>query len=300
MDKRLKKGYILIFMAGLIWGSTGTCMKLLSLEGCTDAQVAFHMQFFGILLMTPMVLIKCGWKALKIDLKLLAMLAATGFVSETLYDLTFSASVTRVGVAFAGVLLYLSPVFVMILSRILYKESLTKQKICALVLNLAGCFITVTGCDLSGFNVSIVGILFGVLAALCYGMITIFDKYTAEKADPFVITFYILLFGFIFIAIISRCWSFPAYMFAPKTLALGAMTGLLAAQLPYLFFVSGIACGIEASKAPIVASVEVVVSALLGMIIFKEDLGFLNALGIAIVLFSIVILNINFGKKEVN
>lgn len=297
-NSKTLKGYFYIFLAGAIWGTTGTCMKFLALQGCTDFQIAFHMQFFGVLLMFPITVAKCGFKSLKIDLKLMAMLALTGLVSETFYDLTFAAAVNRVGVAFAGVLLYLSPVFVMILSRLLFKESITKQKFCALIMNLAGCFITVTGCDISGFNVSLVGILFGILAALCYGMITIFDKYTAEHGHPFVLTFYILLFGFIFIALISRCWTFPAYVFAPKTLAYGLMAGLLAAQLPYLFFMSGIACGVEASKAPIVASVEVVVSAILGLLIFKENLGLINIAGIAIVLLSIAVLNLNFRGKN--
>ncbi len=291
MRDRLKKGYISVFAAGVFWGTTGLCVRLLSDQGLTALQVAFFLQLFGLLFMLPTVLSKCGAGALKIDPRLMVLLALTGFVSEALYDICYTSSVTRVGVAFAGVLLYLSPVFVMIIARFAFRERITKKKLFALVLNVAGCFVTVTGLDLRGFDLDPKGILFGVLAALCYGMITIFDKYTADKAHPFVITFYILLFGFLFVALISRCWTFWREVMTPQAIALGAMAGLLAAQMPYTLFVYGIACGVEASRAPILASVEVVIAALIGVLAFKEELGPVNALGIAAVLVSIAVLS---------
>ncbi|HCS10329.1 MAG TPA: hypothetical protein DIV40_02625 [Clostridiales bacterium] len=45
---------------------------------------------------------------------------------------------------------------------------------------------------------------------------------------------------------------------------------------------------LEISKVPVIASVEIVVATLIGVIVFKENLNFINVLGIIILLSSIV------------
>jgi len=295
------RGYFLIFLAGISWGTLGTGIKLLSNQGLTEMQTAFYMQLFALVLMVPVVLIKCGVKALKISWRLFVILFATGLFSEALFDLFQAMAVAELGVAVSGVMLYISPLFVMICSRIMFKEKITKIKIMAFVINLFGCFMTVTGGSLDTSIISVKGIVCGVAAAICYGIVTVSDKYTAGEADPLVITFYILLSGFISIAVISRCWTFPASVFRPINFLIGAGAGLFTTMLPYLFFAKGLACDIEASKAPIFASIEVVISAVLGVVLFRENLGIANILGIAIVVASIVLLNMGKdGKQTVN
>jgi DME family drug/metabolite transporter len=48
---------------------------------------------------------------------------------------------------------------------------------------------------------------------------------------------------------------------------------------------------IEISKTPVIASVEIVVATLIGIIVFEEGLNFINMLGIIIIFSSIVIIN---------
>ena len=286
-----RKGYRLIFIAGIFWGTTGTGIQFLSNQGLTDMQVAFYLQLFALVFITPLTLIKCGKKAFRIPFRLFLILFVTGLFSEALFDIFYANAVTGLGVAISGVMLYLSPLFVMLISRFLFKEKFTLIKTAAFALTLVGCFLTVTGGKLQGIQVSMAGILFGLLAAFCYGLITISDKYTAGEADPAVITFYILLSGFIAIVLISRSWTFPASVFAPKNLLIGAAAGLSSTLIPYLFFAKGLACDIEASKTPIFASVEIVISALLGVVLFRETIGIVNILGITVVLASIVLLS---------
>jgi len=286
-----KTGYALIFTAGLFFGLIGPGLQVLTNLGLNALQASFFLQFFAFVSICPVILFKCGIKALKIDLKLLPVLIITGICSEALFDIFFTLSVNRVGVATAGVLMYTSPIFVMIVSRFLFKEAITKRKILALIVNLLGCVLTVTGGSFKGASFSVGGVIFGLLAAICYGVLTISDKYTAGKSSPEVLSFYMFLFGVITLGLISRVWTFTAEIITPKNLLAGLLVGLLSTMIPFIIFAKGLTYDVEASKATVFASVEVIVSAILGVVLFSEQLGIFNILGIIIVISSIVILN---------
>jgi drug/metabolite transporter (DMT)-like permease len=59
--------------------------------------------------------------------------------------------------------------------------------------------------------------------------------------------------------------------------------------LPYLFYTKGLA-QVESGKASIMASLEPVVAAVVGIAVFHEPMSALTAIGIALVLSGVVIL----------
>lgn len=286
-----KRGYTLILIAGVFWGCIGPGLQFLSNLGLDPMQASFFLQLFAFIGIIPIVLIQCGVKALKIDIRILPILIVVGILSEALFDIFYTYAVNSIGVAVSGVLLYTSPLFVMIASRILFKENITKNKLIAFAINLVGCFLTISGGSLTDMSLNTRGILFGILAAICYGAMTVADKYTAGSAEPAVITFYMLLSGCITLSLIAKVWTFPAEIMVPKNFIAGAVVGVLSTMIPYLFFAKGLACDIEASKAPVYASVEIIVSAILGVVMFHETVGFMNIVGIAVVILSIAVMN---------
>ena len=73
--------------------------------------------------------------------------------------------------------------------------------------------------------------------------------------------------------------------------------GLIPTVGSYLFYMNGISHDLELSRVPIIASVEPVIATLIGLLVFHENIGIINALGLIIVLFSIVLMNAG-GNKE--
>ena len=61
---------------------------------------------------------------------------------------------------------------------------------------------------------------------------------------------------------------------------------------------NGLTYPIEASKAQIVASVEVIVATLVGVLYFKESLNYVSLIGIAIMLASIVLMNMQPSSSK--
>ena len=66
---------------------------------------------------------------------------------------------------------------------------------------------------------------------------------------------------------------------------------LISAVIPYLSYTQGLKT-VEAGKASIIATVEPVVATLVGIVLYREGLSLLAALGIVLVLGAIVLLNI--------
>ncbi|GAI47505.1 unnamed protein product [marine sediment metagenome] len=71
-------------------------------------------------------------------------------------------------------------------------------------------------------------------------------------------------------------------------LLLGSI-GLIATVIAYGLYITGLSYGIEASKAGIVSTLELVVSVILSYLIFKEALWGWKLVGILMVVFSVVI-----------
>ena len=291
------KGYIEILLAGSLWGCIGPFMQGMSNMGAGSGLISLMRQGFGFLMMIPVVLIGCrGFGKLKVDRKSLFILMLMGLFSEAVFNLCYSGAVARVGVATAAVLLYTAPTFVMILSRILYAETVTSRKVLAIAVNLLGCTLTVTNGDFSGVNFAVTGVFFGVLAGFFYATITIFGKYISGDVDPFVMCFYNFLFGTFFLVLFTRPWTLDFSLFSPRFCLLGAGIGLFGTVLPYIFYMRGLSRPIETSRVPLIASVETVVAAVLGVALFHEAFGPAKLLGIALVLGSVAISNPS--KKE--
>lgn len=72
---------------------------------------------------------------------------------------------------------------------------------------------------------------------------------------------------------------------------------MLCTVLPFLFYTKGLS-GIEAGKASILATIEMFVAAAAGVVFFNEKMPVTKTTGMLLVLAAIVLLNINFKKKN--
>lgn len=292
-------GYVMIFAAGTLWGTIGLFVKLLSGVGANPSLTAFMRLFMGFCILIPVMLCKGGGiKLFKIDKKGLIQCLLLGTLSQALFNYCYNISIGSVGVATASILLYTAPVFVCIMSMIIFKELIGVQKIFALVLNIAGCFLMVTGGDLSYFKISIIGITFGLAAAFLYSLVTIIGKIASGNIHPFTVVFYSFFFGWLTLGILTAPWESMAAASGVKFWIYSFGYGLIPTVGSYLLYMGGLNKNLELSKVPVIASVETVVATLIGVLMFQEKLGFINVFGIICLLSSIAIMNLKFKEKD--
>lgn len=290
-----KKNYVKIFIAGCLWGSIGLFVKLMEAQGSSSSYTGFLRLFFGFILLAVVTLIHDGPKAFLVGRKTLLSCVLLGIVCQGTFNILYSASVTMNGVAVGSVLLYTAPVFTSVASMLFFKEKMGPMKWGALLVNVIGCALTATGGDFSVASLAPLGILVGVGAGFTYAMTAVFGKIAMrEKSSPFAVAAYNLFFGCIFIVLARRPWTTVDDPFNGRLLLLGVLYGLIATALAYCFYFSGLSEIKEASKVPVIASIEPVVATFIGVFAFSENISPVKVIGIVLVLLSILM----FSRKS--
>lgn len=286
-----KRGYLFILIAGILWGSIGFFVTLLKSQGADSFTIAFLRIGVGAVLLVPLMLAMGGPKIFKIDRKGLFICFMLGLLSQAMFNFSYNVSIENVGVATASVLLYTSPIFVCIMSRIVFKEKIGLFKIIALGINVLGCILTVTNGDFSTISFSPIGVAAGLSAGFLYALMTILSKPTTGKYNSLTILFYSFMFGAVFLAVISKPWNNISEIYSLKFMLTAAGYGLIPTVGSYFFYMKGLGCKVETSKVPVVASIETVVAAFIGILVFNEASGIVKMMGIACVVISIALMN---------
>ena len=135
-------------------------------------------------------------------------------VCQALYNYVYSSAINSLGVSFACVMTYMAPAFASVISYFLFREKFGPNKYLAMILNLAGCVLTVTGGSLKGMSFAASGLLFGLASAACYSLVGIFGRLASGESSPFVVATYNFLFGTIYSCVISQRFnhSFAHYL----------------------------------------------------------------------------------------
>lgn len=289
--KTESKSYLFIFISGILWGTIGFFVKIMEQAGSSPAYTSFLRMFLGFLMLVVITLFKEGPGAFRISKSTLVSCVLLGVISQGVYNLVYSNAVSRIGVSMSAVLLYTAPFFTSIFSVLFFREHLGKRKISALFLNICGCILTVTGGDFSAETFLSVGVLFGVAAGICYSLTPIFGRMASGEGSPFAIAAYNFLFASVFLCVFVRPWTTVEDPLDAGILAAGFGFALIPTALGYIFYFGGLKNIRESSKVPVIASVETVVAAIIGIFFFREDLSIVHLLGMIGVLGSIAVMN---------
>lgn len=285
----MKKHEICILAAGTLWGLMGIFVRALAgfgigSEGTLTIRCGLAAVMFGIT-----ILIR-NKHLFRIKLKDLWCFFGSGIMSLLFFTYCYFKSMDVIGIGMSAVLLYTAPSIVIILSRIIFRERLTVCKIIAVIMAFAGCCcVSGTG---AGGKMPLSGLLVGLGAGFGYALYSIFARLAMDRGyNGLTVNFYSCLLAAAGGALI---WD-PAPAMSAMTssagcLALCAAAAALSCYLPYLLYTYGLT-GTETGKASVMASVEMVVAALVGIIVFREKLTAAGVCGMVLVLGAIVLLN---------
>lgn len=291
IDRHKRLGYLFIVLAGLLWGTSGFFVVKMQNIGVPTDLISFSGLFFGIFPMLLFVLFNEGRQGLKLNRQSFLPTFLLGIVGSGLFRLVYDASVPLIGVATASLLLYTSPVFSTIFGRIFLNEKVTVPKVFALILNILGCSLMVGGGQSGQSEFMWLGIGLALLAALVYGVTPIIGTFATNHVSSATSSLYNMVFGALFLFFLARPWEHVDIFLQGRYWGYALAYGLSAGALANLFFYEGLARGVEASRANILASVEVVMGATLGYFVFDEPIGLSGLFGIIILLSSIVLIN---------
>lgn len=284
----MKKGvnsYVFIAMAGILWSTLGLFGNMLMERGLSSEQVAFTRLFIGFIVLSLYSLIRRP-EVLKINLKCLLYCGAIGIICQGLFNKCYFKAVEVTGVSIAVVLLYTSPLFLAVFSKIVYKEKMTRAKIISLILCCIGAIMAVTGgvLDLKGINTY--GIIMGIMAAITYALMPIISKNALKEFSSETILIYGFLFGAIFMIPSAKPVEMIGFVTDMNVLPYMILLGVFPAAMAYIFYAEGIARGCELSIVGVVASVELIAASIIGWTVVGEVFTIGKAIGVAIMFVS--------------
>lgn len=274
-------GKLKIILSMIVWGSVGIFVKSLEMP---SMEVAFlRAVIAGLFLLIAGVWLKRAETPSAIRKNLALLLVSGGAMGLNWVMLFQSYKYTTISNATLSY--YFAPVFMILLSPVVLKESLTKRKLFSVAGAMAGMFLILSNqrvLENDSFNHP-VGIGFGLLAAVLYASVVLLNR----KMDG--LTGYEMTLVQIFSAslvllpiIISRG---NIHISSAKTLVLILIVGIVHTGIAYLLYFSGIR-DVSAQDAAILSYIDPISAVVLGTLILREEITIYHILGGSLILIS--------------
>lgn len=278
--------YLRILAAAAIWGSIGVAGRVAFGGGADPLETAFFRAAIAFLTIAAGVAI---WNRplLRVRRGDLWLFAGFGIISIAAFFFVYLYAISRTSVATAAILLYTAPIWVIVLSSILFHEPLTRGKILAVALAFAGCVLVVRGYDPRSLRLNLPGVLAGLASGFTYGMYSIFGKTALRRYSPLTTLVYALGIGAV--ALGGAAAAAGALRGPHSAAAWGAIVylSLVTTLLAQWLYLSGLDA-VEAGRASLVATFEPVVAAILGYVALGEILEIWQIVGGLLVLSAVL------------
>jgi drug/metabolite transporter (DMT)-like permease len=286
----MKNEYLFIILAGIFSGFVGFGGQILVNLRLSFYQIAiFSLSFVFILL--PFILFK---KECKIQKEAIKLFAVYGLIGAALSFSEFIPLMLGVPVAVTILLLYTQPVWTVIFGKLFLKEEITKYKIFATILVIAGVVVLI-----NPFTVTSIGQPLGITLALIGGVLlacwVIFGRIAGTSGyHPITTEFGLVSFTILFllisnpiVAIFVKDPSITAFSFNIPLetwfyLLLFYLSARLAAHLFYFYGTKKV----TATDAGIILLLEPVSAAILSAVFLNQALTWNILIGGALILLS--------------
>ena len=299
------KSVIFVLLAGCMWGCMGLLVRPLNICGLESMNIVALRAWvtFGFMFLTFPLLCKIQQRKVKneirIKLKDIWIFVGTGIVSVVFFNYCYFTTIVLTDLSVAAIMLYTAPVFVMLISAVVFKEALNKKKLLALVMAFIGCGV-VTGAFTGSLNMTPAGILFGLGAGVGYALYSIFGKLATDRGySSLTVTIYTFLFASLgVLPFVDAGEIVSIFVSQPGMILYCILMIIWVTCLPYILYTAGLA-GMEPGMASVVACIEPVAATLVGVIAYGEKPGIYTIAGVILVLAAIALINIRIAPKNV-
>ena len=289
------QGSALVLAGASLWGLIGLFNRTLMGAGLSPRSIVLVRNLGGLAVLALVLLV---WKrdAFRVSPRHLGWFFGTGVVSVVLFTWCYFSCQEQCSLGVAAILLYTSPAFVVVLSALLWRERLTRRKLAALALTFGGC-VLVTGVLGGGAQVTLQGFLLGLGSGFFYALYSIFGRYALARYSPYTVTLYTFVFAGAGSLVFLNPEELGAALQAGGTLPAALGLVVMSTALPYLLYTAGLA-RVESGRAAILAAVEPVVAALVGVLVFREPMSPTLGTGILCILGAVLLLRERAPARE--
>lgn len=268
-------------LAGILWGTVGVFVRVLSDQGMDSYSIVFVRVLFSTLMMLALIL-AADRSMLRLRARDIPLMLLCG-LSMVCLNLFYTVSIEMMSLSFAAVLLSMCPVFMLIMAAALFGERITGLKTLCIGVSVAGC-VLVSGALEDGGSVSGAGVAAGLAAAFFYALYGIASKRAgADGYSTYTILFYGLVVSTLAMLPLSDLGSVASYVSGGAgNVAFLLLHSALATFLPYILYTMAMVRSEAGTSSILAACGEPVAAAAFGLLLFSETLSPAMILGMAL------------------
>lgn len=280
------KGGIYGCIAAVSYGMNPLCALKLYDDGLNSNTVLFYRFLIGSLLLGLLMLVqKKDFSLTKKEAGVLISLGVIFAVSSLTYFLSFH----YMGAGVAATLVFAYPVFVALLMAVCFKERLKWPSLLAIVLTMGGIGLLYKGDD--GRAISTFGLIVIMVSALSYAVYIILINRSGIVMSSVKLTFYAMLSCLVCITLYAMLTPTSALqmLHTPEEWFYAVLLGLVPTVVSLVFMAMAIRC-IGSTPTAIMGALEPITAIVLGIIVFGEVLTGRIALGVVLILLSVMLI----------
>ena len=286
----MRRGVLLVAVAALSWGTTGTTLKLVGASSAGDALLvgAIRMAIAGPVLLAA----AAGSRRSSLGQRAPAWGWVLAGVCMAAYQVCYFSAVPLAGVAATALLAICSaPILVAVLAWFALGERADAARLGALALGVGGAGLLLAGAGAQ------VGPRFGVGAALAlgaglaYSLYAVVSKRALSEAEPLGLAALTFAVAAVALApLVAARWGEAVALLARGGLQL-LYLGVVATAAAYWLYTTALK-SIPASAAVVVGLIEPLTATLLGVLLFHERLGAAGWAGGVLLLAAVALLGL--------
>ena len=235
---------------------------------------------------------------LRMKLRDIPIVLAISVFGSVVLMVAYNIAVTSLSLSLAAILLCTAPIFVLLISTVLFHERITRKKVLCMILAILGCGMLSGLFSGGGLQWSLFGLLMGAAAALCNAVFIIMSKLIATRGySSFTVSFYSSLFASLILMFFVDWSALLGYLHenplqGPLLILIQSICTSLMPSLIYIVAMRHV----EAGRVAILQSgAEPTAAFLAGLILYAEVP---TATGLAGMVITIIALMILAGSRE--
>ena len=287
-----KKARLQMVVAMAIFGTIGIFKKYIPL---TSGEIALYRAVLAAAFIVTVLLVTKNKLPLAAIKKQVPVLLLSGAAMGFNWILLFEAyNYTSVSVATLSY--YFAPVLVTVVSPVLFKEKMgVKQWICSVMATFG--IVLITGIDFGGGSSHLMGVAFGLGAAVLYASVILLNKYLhgVSGIHRTLLQFLAAIVVLVPYVLLTQRTQGPV---GTRGIVLMLVVGLVHTGVAYCMYFSSMK-EIPSQKVAILSYIDPLVAILLSALLLKEPMGVWQIVGGALILGFTLLNEVELKKKPV-
>ena len=282
-----KEAFLLTVIASSLWGTSFPAIKI-GLQFMDAYTFVFLRFFFALLIMFGLVLFTKKF-TFNFNKRLILFL---GCINGIAYLLQY-VGMSYTSASKSSLLVNLTVVWVALLSPILLKEKLGRNKLTGVILSLLGIVLVTTNLDFQSFGIgNILGDFIVIAAGMIWALFILYNKPLVNETKDLAMSLTWLLFFTIFPLIPVVPFSANNFLTLPWE-AWGAImyTAIFCWNIPYYIWSKGLR-KISPVTSTVILLNEIIVSIIISTIFLSESLTIVTGIGAFFIIIAIILVSI--------